>query len=70
MEIDKVIRAAIQESVAASGQSSELAKKIVAWVETLSSGSEDLGGGDAATRHLEVLYASVNELETTPRRLS
>jgi hypothetical protein len=59
VEIDKVIKSAIEEAVKDNEQNPELAKKIVAWVTAFASGGEEVNAGDAAARHLEVLYESV-----------
>ena len=59
MEIDIVIKKAIEAAVRENGQSPDLAKKIVAWVTAFAAGSENLQAGDSAERHLAVLYESV-----------
>lgn len=63
MAVDKTIRAAVESAVLESGQSSQLAKKILAWLELVVSGSEDIHDREAAQRHLEVLFASVEVAE-------
>lgn len=59
MAIDKTIKLAIEHAVKKNGQSEQLSKKILAWVETVGAGSEDLHDREAGQRHLEVLFDAV-----------
>jgi hypothetical protein len=58
MAVDKTIRAAVEEVVREKGQSAQLAKKILAWLDVVVAGSEDVHDPEAAQRHLEVLFAA------------
>ena len=60
MAVDKTIRAAVEEVVREKGQSTQLAKKILAWLDVVASGSEDVNDPEAAQRHLEVLFAAAD----------
>jgi len=64
LEIDKIVRIAVEEAVAANHQGPDVAKKIVAWIEALSEGNEELSSDDSAERHLAVLYESVTGAPT------
>lgn len=57
MSLDQKISQAIRDAVNDAGQSAALARRLIAWMEAVTSGNEDLADQAAATRHLEVLYA-------------
>ena len=59
MALDRTIKSAIEHAVNESNQSAQLSKKILAWLELVAGGSEDLHDREAAQRHLEVLFDSV-----------
>ena len=59
MAMDRTIKSAIERAVEESDQSAQLSKKILAWLELVAGGSEDLHDREAAQRHLEVLFDSV-----------
>ncbi|MEZ4706537.1 MAG: CxC ATPase DNA modification system associated small protein [Caldilineaceae bacterium] len=56
MSVDTKIIEAIEKAVAQHRQPSSLATKIVAWLEALSAGNEDLNDKQSADRRLELLY--------------
>ena len=62
MPIDPIMKEAIFEAVEHAGQSKELSQKIIAWVNALISGNEDISNDEDAMRRLELLY---NEVELT-----
>jgi hypothetical protein len=56
MTLDPRVREAIVNAVAAEGQSTALADRLLAWFEALSSNDTSLEDRDAVTRHVELLY--------------
>jgi hypothetical protein len=60
MSLDPKISQAIKEAVEEAGQSAALARRLIAWMEAVTSGNEDLADQAAAARHLEVLYAETS----------
>lgn len=56
MSVDKKITEAIEKAVEQHGQPYSLATKIIAWLEALSAGNEDLNDKQSADRRLELLY--------------
>lgn len=56
MGLDPKITEAIEAATADSGQSPALARRLVAWLEAVTSGNEDVNNTAEADRHLEVLY--------------
>lgn len=62
MPIDLIMKEAIVEAVESGDQSKELSQKIVAWLNALISGNEDISNDEDALRHLELLY---NEVKVT-----
>lgn len=58
MEVDKVIKKAIEEAVAAEKQPTEVAKKITTWVSALADANED-ANSDGAKIRLDALFDSV-----------
>lgn len=56
MTLDAKIIEAISATVDEAGQSPALARRLVAWMEGVTSGNEDLNDADATARHLELLY--------------
>jgi len=59
MALDKTIRTAIEDAVRDGDQSAQLSKKIIAWLEAVASGSEDIHDQEHAERRLEVLFDAV-----------
>ncbi len=57
MSLDPNITQAIKEAVQDAGQSPALARRLIAWMEAITSGSEEITDHSAASRHLEMLYA-------------
>jgi CxC ATPase-based modification system component len=57
MNLDQKIVQAIKEAVEEAGQSPALARRLIAWMEAVTSGNEDPADQTAAARHLEILYA-------------
>lgn len=56
MATDARISQAINAAVEEAGQSKELARRLLAWFEAVTSGIEDINDQAAAERHLEVLF--------------
>lgn len=56
MSLDRKITEAIETAVAEEGQPDVVAKRLIAWLEEINSGNEDLSDGEQAKRHLDVLY--------------
>ncbi|MDX6444417.1 MAG: Small protein from certain CxC ATPase-based modification system [Blastocatellia bacterium] len=56
MGLDPKITEAVEAATAEAGQSPALARRLVAWLEAVSSGNEDVNNTAEADRHLEVLY--------------
>ena len=56
MSVDSKIVEAIEKAVAQHRQPHTLATKIVAWLEALSAGNEDINDKQSADRRLELLY--------------
>ncbi len=57
MNLDEKIIQAIRDAVEDAGQSPALARRLVAWMEAVTSGNEDPADQNAAARHLDILYA-------------
>jgi hypothetical protein len=62
MPVDPFMKEAIFKAVDSANQSKELSQKIIAWLNALLSGNEDISNDEDALRHLELLY---NEVELT-----
>ena len=60
MSLDPKISEAIKDAVDKAGQSPALARRLIAWMEAVTSGNEDPGDQTAAARHLEILYAETS----------
>lgn len=56
MTLDTRISEAIHDAVEEAGQPKELARRLVAWIEAVTSGNEDINDQATAARHLDVLY--------------
>ncbi|MXW05564.1 MAG: hypothetical protein F4Z81_10905 [Gemmatimonadetes bacterium] len=56
MSLDRKITEAIEAAVAEAGQPPRVAKRLIAWFESLNSGSEEINDASQAKLHLEVLY--------------
>lgn len=56
MSLDKKISEAISEAVIAADQSPALARRLIAWMEALTSGNESFTDPASVERHLEVLF--------------
>ena len=56
MSLDIKITEVIEATVAEEGQPDVVAKRLIAWLEEIDSGNEDLSDGEQAKRHLDVLY--------------
>lgn len=56
MSLDIKITEAIEAAVAEEGQPETVAKRLIAWLEEINSGNEDLSDREQAERHLDVLY--------------
>lgn len=59
MSIYQIMKDAISETVKDENQSKQLSHKIIAWLNALISGNEDIGDKDASLRHLELIYDEV-----------
>ncbi len=64
MSLDAKISQAIKDVVSEAGQSPALARRLIAWMEAVTSGNEDLADPVATARHLEVLYAETSVSES------
>jgi hypothetical protein len=60
MSLDPKITKAIKESVAEAGQDPALARRIIAWMQAITSGNDDPNDLSSAERHLEILYDGTN----------
>ncbi len=60
MPIDSIMKEAIIDAVQDVGQNKGLSNKIIAWINSLLSGNEDIASDEDALRHLELIY---NEVE-------
>lgn len=60
MSVDPRVIDALKEAVLESGQPEALARKLGAWLTSVTGGNEDLNDRDAADRHLELIYGEVN----------
>lgn len=60
MALDRTIREAVQTAVRDAGQPDQLSKKLLAWLEAIVTGNEELNDRDASQRHLEVLFGAVD----------
>lgn len=65
MSLDTKITQAIKDAVEDAGQSPALARRLIAWMEAITSGNEDPADQAAASRHIEILYAeaTVSDIE-------
>lgn len=59
MSLDPRIKSAVQEAVQELGQPSTVADRLVAWLESIADGNEQLSDRDSVHRRLELLYDSV-----------
>ena len=70
MAVDERIVQAILDAVEKSGQRKELARRLTAWFEAVTSGIEDINDEATADRHLEVLFEGTTvELEAGEREI-
>jgi hypothetical protein len=60
MMVDPKIKEAIEEAVEEAGQSPALTRRLIAWLEAVTSGNEDINDSAAADRHLEMLYGETS----------
>ena len=58
MTVDERISQAIKEAVDEAGQPNALARRLIAWVESVMSENEDINDWETTVRHLEVLFES------------
>jgi hypothetical protein len=58
MSLNKKISQAIKEATEKAGKSPEVARRLFAWMEAVTSGNEEPGDQVAAARHLDALYAA------------
>jgi hypothetical protein len=56
MSLDSRIVEAIYSSASDAGQPESLARRLVAWMEAITSANEDLNDPSSANLHLELLY--------------
>jgi CxC ATPase-based modification system component len=59
MALDKKIAEAIRESVKTGGQSTKVADRLIAWFDSLTTGTETLGDPSTTNRHLTDLFEIV-----------
>lgn len=67
MSLDSKISQAIKDAVDTAGQSPALARRLIAWMEAVTSGNEDIADQAAAARHLEVLYTETSVTDDAGR---
>jgi len=60
VSLDIRISQAIKDAVSDAGQSPALARRLIAWMEAVTSGNEDPADQATASRHIEVLYAEAS----------
>jgi hypothetical protein len=60
MSIDIKNIEAIKEAANEAGQPASLARRLIAWMEAVTSGNENLSDPASVERHLEVLYAETD----------
>lgn len=63
MSMDPKIGIAIGEAVREAGQPPSLARRLVAWMQELTSGNEDPNDAASAERHLELLYEETDAVQ-------
>lgn len=56
MNLDPKIQEAIESAAKSEGQTPAFAKKLMAWVDALTSGNERIDDNDSVKRHLDLLY--------------
>ena len=59
MALDQTIKDAVNSAVREAGQSQQLATKLLAWIDAVISGNEDVHDRDSSLRHLELLFKAV-----------
>lgn len=65
MALDKKIAAAVRKAALAEHQPAAVAERLIAWLETLSSGSESLGNIETTNRFLNDLFESITPPDPT-----
>jgi hypothetical protein len=60
MALDPKLTEAIRSAVADAGQSPALSRRLIAWMDAVTSGNEDLNDAGASLRHLEQLYSETS----------
>lgn len=58
MGLDRKVGDSIRQAVRDAKQSDEVANKIIAWLEALTGGNENLADRDATIKRLELLYST------------
>ena len=61
MSVDPKVTEAITAAVEERGQSPALARRLLAWLQAVTSGNEDLADVSATERRLELIYADVGD---------
>ena len=56
MAIDPQIEQAVRTAVKQAKQADSLADKIIAWINAINSGNEDINDPSASSRHLDLIY--------------
>ena len=59
MSTDPKLREALLQAVNDAGQSAALGRRILAWIDALTSGSEEINDQVATDRRLELIYGEV-----------
>ena len=59
MSIREEITAAVHSACEEIGQSVPVAEKIIAWLESISSGNSSLDDGESVKRHLDLLFDTI-----------
>jgi len=60
MSLDIKITEAIEAAVEQEGQPAAVAKRLIAWLEAVNSGNEDIADTAQSDRHLDVLFEGTN----------
>ena len=56
MSIDSKVHESVKKAVEDARQPESLATKIIAWLDSVVSGNEDINDSESALRHLELIY--------------
>jgi hypothetical protein len=60
MSVDPRIRQAITKAVSEAGQPKELATRLLAWFDSLSTGNASIEDRESVAKHVELLYEAAD----------